>query len=80
MFIPDYTITELNLSNKNLDKLPEDIYNYINLIKLDCSKNKLTSLDNLPPNLIELLCSNNKLIYDFIPTLENIKNYNASRK
>jgi Leucine-rich repeat (LRR) protein len=99
MSIPDYTITELNLSYQNLDKLPDDIHKYTNLIRLycshnkltnldnlplnleilNCSINKLTSLDNLPPNLKKLYCHNNPLIYDFDPTLENIKNYNASR-
>ena len=57
----------------SLDNLP------INLEKLYCPNNQITSLDNLPLNLKELDCRNNPLIYDFEPTLENIKNYNASR-
>ena len=61
MFIPDYTITELNLSSNNLNKLPDDIYKYVKLIKLDCHSNKLTSIDNLPPNLQILDCSFNKI-------------------
>jgi hypothetical protein len=42
----DYSVTELNLSNiglifsKGLQKLPDDIHLYTNLIKLDCSYNK----------------------------------------
>jgi Leucine-rich repeat (LRR) protein len=119
MSIIDYTITELNLSFKGLNKLPDDINKYTNLIKLDCSSNLLTSLDNLPHNLQYLNCCNNQLTsldnlpynlqklycsynkltnldnlpiklqylfnygnqfkYDFEPTLENIKKYNASR-
>ena len=59
MSISDYTITELNLFNKGLNKLPDDIHKYINLIFLNCC--------------------NNPLIYNFKPTLENIKKYNASR-
>jgi Leucine-rich repeat (LRR) protein len=99
MSIPDYTITELNLSNKRLTKLPNDIYKYTNLRKIDCSynqltsldnlpynlqlldcrHNQLTSLDNLPPNLQELYCYYNPLQYNFIHTLENIRNYNKSK-
>ena len=48
----DYTITELNIYNKGLKKLPNDFCNYTNLIKLDFSVNNLTSLDNLPSTLI----------------------------
>jgi Leucine-rich repeat (LRR) protein len=36
---------------------------------LDCSGNKITNLDNLPPNLQELDCSNNK-----ITNLDNLPN------
>ena len=50
-----------------------------NLEILYCSYNQITSLDNLPPNLIKLEYYGNPLIYDFEPTLENIRNYNASR-
>ena len=135
----DYaSITSLDLSNQQLDVLP-DLSMYINLIKLNCNcnnltaldnlppnlkslcccynqitlldnlpssllelycyDNKLISLDNLPPNLLELYCYNNQItlldnlpssllklscygnpiIYDFEPTLENIRNYNATR-
>ena len=61
MSIPDYTITELDLSNKRLTKLPDDIYKYTNLQKLNCSCNNLTSLDNLPINLQILYCGGNKI-------------------
>ena len=78
--MPDYTITELKISNKNLKKLPDDIDKYNNLEILRCSDNKITSLDNLPPNLEKLVCCyTNRLKYDFVPTLENIRNYNAAR-
>ena len=87
-------ITNLDISNRGLLKLPDDIYKYTNLKVLDCRDNKLTSLDNLPnsqlagyedkplglpPKLEFLNCGDNPLKYDFEPTLENIRNYNASR-
>ena len=40
--------------------------------------NKLTSLNNLPSNLKKLLCYSNQVTYDFEPTLENCRKYNAS--
>ena len=96
----DYSITKLDISNKGLTKLPDDIDEYINLHELNCGRNKLTSLDNLPPNLVELNCRYNKLTsldnlptnlqkldycgnpltYDFEPTLDNIRKYNATKK
>ena len=115
----DYSITELDISNKDLTELPKDIAKYTNLKILNCSfnqitsldnlplrleilycwNNNITSLDNLPPTLKELNCSYNQIInldnlppslkvlycyqnpftYDFEPSLENIRNYNASR-
>ena len=116
----DYSITKLNISQKGLTQLPDDIDKYTNLQILRCEQNELTSLDNLrsnlqelycafnqitsldnlppnlqrlicshneitrldnlPPNLQELHCHGNQLIYDFEPTIENIRNYNAARK
>ena len=75
----------------NLDNLPltlEIIYCNSNEIRqlynlppnleiLHCGYNKITHLNNLPPNLKELKCANNPLIYDFEPTLENIRKHNA---
>ena len=58
--ILDYTIEELDLSNKNLTVLP-DLSKYINLKVLKCNDNKITNLDNLPPGLLELKCLNNKI-------------------
>ena len=76
--IDKYTNLQILCCNDNeissLDNLPP------NLQILYCDNNHLTSLDNLPPNLQELYCYNNPLIYDFEPTLENIRNYYASRK
>ena len=57
----DYSnITELDLFNKGLTKLP-DLSIYINLKKLYCSNNKLTSLDNLPQTIAVLVCSHNRI-------------------
>ena len=70
-------ITELDLSNKGLTKLPDDIHKYINLKTLNCASNQITSLNNLPPALKELYCECNPLLYDFELTLENIRKYNA---
>jgi len=70
------TLKELDCSYNeltSLDKLPP------NLEILDCWYNKLTSLDNLPPKLEVLNCYQKTLKYDFEPTIENIRNYNASR-
>jgi len=64
----DYTVTELNLSNRKLTVLP-DLSLYKNLQILHCSNNYLTSLDNLPPNLQLLYCSDNQLTsLDYLPT------------
>jgi Leucine-rich repeat (LRR) protein len=57
----DYNITVLDISNKGLTKLQDDIDKYTNLKELYCGDNKLTSLDNLPPTLEVLYCSNNKI-------------------
>ena len=76
----DYSITELDISKKELIQLPDDIDKYTNLLKLCCQVNQLTSLNNLQPNLKELYCGNNPLIYDFEPSLKKIRSYNATRK
>jgi Leucine-rich repeat (LRR) protein len=61
MSIPDYTITELDLSSKGSPNLSNDVYKYINLQELYCWNNKITNLDNLPPNIQLLYCHINKL-------------------
>jgi Leucine-rich repeat (LRR) protein len=56
-------IVELNLSNQNL-KGDLELYNYINLEKLNCSNNQLTGLDlSKLRNLKELNCSDNEITY-----------------
>jgi Leucine-rich repeat (LRR) protein len=57
----DYSITELDISNRGLTKLQDDIIKYNKLIKLDCSYNNLTGLDNLPTTLKDLHCYYNKI-------------------
>ena len=71
----DYTITNLNLSNKGFVELPDDIDKYTNLKKLKCIRNQITSLDNLPPTLIKLDCGFNKITsLDNLPsTLEELE-------
>ena len=60
--IMDYSnITELDISNKELTKLPDDIHKYANLKKLICQNNNITSLNNLPPTLEILYCSFNNI-------------------
>mgnify|MGYP003346258251 CR=1 FL=1 len=69
------TLEELNCNyNKitQLDNLP------CNLKELECNYNKIKHLDNLPLSLKELGCIDNPLEYNFKPTLENIRNYNAN--
>ena len=57
----DYsTITKLNLCDKGLTKLP-DLSLYTNLKKLDCSCNKIATLDNLPLTLTYLDCYSNQI-------------------
>jgi len=56
----DYTVTKLDLSEQNLQVLP-DLSLYTNLQILCCFNNQLTSLDNLPPTLQELYCWDNQL-------------------
>lgn len=54
-------MTALNLENYNLIKLP-DICNFNNLIYLNCSYNKLTSLSENLPDLLEYInCKMNNL-------------------
>lgn len=72
------SITELDLSNKVLRELP-DLSKYTNLKILDCSNNNITHLDHLPLSLTTLYCSNNPLIYNFYPTLENIRKHKKNK-
>ena len=56
----DYTIEELDLSNKNLTSLP-DLSKYTKLKVLYCECNEIISLDNLPPGLQKLNCGDNQI-------------------
>ena len=75
--MPYYTITVLDIKGL-LTQLPDDIHLYTHLKILICGNNRIIQLNNLPPGLKELECYYNPFIYDFEPTLENIKKYNAS--
>ncbi len=44
-------VTKLNLSNKNLKTIPNNLYQYTNLEKLDLSKNRITSI---PKDILKL--------------------------
>ena len=70
----DYSITELDISNKGLTKLPDDIDKYTNLKILNCSYNEITSLDNLPSTLVFLDCYDNQLtsLDNLPPTLKEL--------
>ena len=68
-------LIELNCSDNKftqLDNLPNT------LITLFCSFTKLKQLNNIPNSLKILHCDFNPFIYDFKPTLENIREYNIS--
>jgi Leucine-rich repeat (LRR) protein len=54
-------VTELDLSNRNLKKLP-DLSKYINLKKLNISYNQLTSIDDIPNSIEELDCCSNYIV------------------
>jgi Leucine-rich repeat (LRR) protein len=59
---------------QNIDKiytfnLFEEIQNYDNIVRLDCSNNQLTSLAKLPDSLQILYCWNNQLTS--LPELPN---------
>ena len=66
------TITELDLSYKNLAELP-DLSEYINLKYLYCDANQLTELPELPKSLMHLYCNNNQLTE--LPELPNSLEY-----
>ncbi len=73
------TIIELDLSNKNLTKIP-DLSIYPNLIKLNISKNKIKNLDNLPQSLQILNCGYNKITQlDNLPHNRQFKSQNYKK-
>jgi len=56
-------IKEINISNKNLTKIPEWISQCNNLIKLNCKKNQITQIpDTLPNSLQQFDCRFNQII------------------
>ena len=60
----DYeTLKTLDISNKGLIELPSWVSQCHNLKELDCSYNKITKIQNLPPTLEILVCSRNKITY-----------------
>ena len=89
LYISSQELTELPDDIDKYTNLKELNCNYNKITSLDnlpptlkvlyCWKNKITSLDNLPSKLEVLYGVDNPLKYDFEPTLENIRNYNASR-
>ena len=58
----DYeSLTTLDISKKKLIELPSWVSECKKLEILDCSRNNITQLDNLPKTLITLVCCNNSI-------------------
>lgn len=73
LYLPDSLIT-LHC-NKNIItriKLPA------NIMKVDCSKNRIRVFKTIPDSLVNLICYRNQFVYDFEPTLENLRVYHNS--
>ena len=69
----DYeTLTTLDISNKELTELPSWISECHNLKELNCSRNKITHLKNLPQTLEILECEVNRITHlnNLIPILK----------
>jgi len=74
------TVTELIISNINME-FPTDLFSeYINVVKITIEYCNITQLPTLPSNLTELSCKNNRLtsLPDLPPTL--IKLYCENNK
>jgi len=56
----NYEVEKLDLSYKNLTKLP-DLSLYKNLKNLNCSNNQISTLEGCPNSVINLDCSYNQL-------------------
>ena len=69
-----YNLEGLDLSYKNLTKLPSSIHVLKNLKILYVYNNKLTELPSLPPSLQSLSVSNNKLteLPSLLPSLQTL--------
>ncbi len=59
-------VTEIDIIFKNIKGIL-DFKRFTKLVKLNCTSNKITSLDNLPNSLIELNC-----YYNEITSLNNL--------
>jgi Leucine-rich repeat (LRR) protein len=73
------TLQYLSCSNNQITILPNLLEMTPTLRTLCCSNNQLTQLDDLPPTLQNLYCYENPFIYDFKPTIENMRKYNQER-
>ena len=63
----------LNLSNLGIEIIPEAIKRLTKLLKLNISHNKISTIENLPEQLIELDLSNNLIEnFHFLPNLTSI--------
>jgi Leucine-rich repeat (LRR) protein len=78
----DYELlTELNISKKKLTELPSWVSECKKLEILDCSRNNITHLDNLPPNLKKLYCYVNLITHlDNVPQSLLILECNINNK
>jgi len=70
------TLSFLKCNNNQLSSL--DHLPSTKLVALYCDNNNVTSLENLPDTILSpyFTCTENPLVYDFEPTLENIREYN----
>ena len=83
----DPRTTELDLSNKQLDHIPEEINKFVNLIELSLNNNKITQIQNLDKltNLQKLDLNNNQIKkiqnLDKLTNLQNLRlGYNQITK
>ena len=68
---------KVDLSSKILKQIPEYLKDKTDIIKLDLGNNKITKIENLPPNLQELNLSYNEItkIENLPPNLQRINFY-----
>ncbi|KAA0188393.1 Leucine-rich repeat-containing protein 40, partial [Fasciolopsis buskii] len=72
-------LTQLDVSNNQLERIDGDLSNLVNLDQMDLSENRLTSFpDHLPPTVRQLNLSHNHLeqlpsgILDQVPSLQSL--------